>query len=478
MTERAISYIFFRENSNILDEDYILFLIFISNMKLKLFSHFNLNINISYLILLSLFFIILKPQISLAETSNKLEVTIKGNKKTKTNYIKKLVNICIKTKKIRVPLNNTEKSIQDFQSKLHKCLKDENLFHSIQVVYMPKLNILDISLQDKSSFVVAPGYSSSVSTNERYLSLYLLDSNVAGTGNMFALLATNSLENNLWTYGFIYSAINLDKLGKYGLSVIYFNRDIFVYSYVDTDWEFRFRQKFAFFWAILYDRIDPVLTIGYGYLRAAFEFSEHEYADEREVLNISDTFQTDAFNFIVTWDWTKYKNFYEMGRKVEINFLQQLHRTDNDVLDAGLIFQYYWGLSIGKKGRQVFQFYLNASHKKKTYSDEALLVGAEIGTRGIPVRGAWVQSYVNVSFNYQVAILETKLAYLTVGPHIDIGHLLNIQHHPEESLSYYGVGIGFYLYLKLLTVPAIGVYYTHNNEYHPGLWNLYIGLQI
>ena len=105
-------------------------------------------------------------------------------------------------------------------------------------------------------------------------------------------------------------------------------------------------------------------------------------------------------------------------------------------------------------------------------------IGDEPGSRGIPEQGAWNRQYLTLGLDYQLPMVQGRYGYWTIGPFVDYGYQWGVFHRAEKDFGYYATGISSFVHLLNINFPAIGFFYSSNNQYQKDFISFYIGFKV
>ena len=411
------------------------------------------------------------------------DIEVIGNKKTKTAYIKKLVNICLRDfeessrhRNIRAELDD-ELLIQTQGYYLQRCLNSSGLFASVNIEWLEPDKI-SIWVSDKISFLALPSYNAGPEPISVYWGVLIFDFNAGGKGQLVGALYDRQNFDNADSYSLLYDIPYVDQEGRYGFNMVISDTKRFFYSYQGQGWNYRVRERFRFLWLRLKHRLNPQFSLTYGYAPTSFEFSNAirirgETQEEAEIANPQQDIQGITFN--VEWKNLERQFYYDKGFSFSNTLFHQLSNSQKEAETASWM-RMYWG--VPSVGQHVFQGTLDLGTRSEIEPYSSWRLGGDIGERSVPRDSFWSQHFATSSFDYQLPIVQGRYGYWNFGPFIDLGYLWNVQHNEEKEFGYYSLGIASYLHLRRINVPAIGVSFGTNSRYGNGYASIYIGYQL
>ena len=405
-----------------------------------------------------------------------LTIEISGNQRTTERHLKKLVRICHANLNQERIARHDDDALRTAEAKrqLRACLLKNRYLETVRIDHYDAEKIA-VTVTDKWTFLVLPSYVQSEESVDNTAGLLLYDSNLGGVGHEIGLVYNRALENELNSYSMFYEIPNIDPAGRYDLDIILLNRDTRFYSYEEEDWTFRTREVFRFLWLRFNHHINSQFSWQYGYAPAYLAFSEGEYANGTRIQSTpSANLQT--FNLGFVWDDTYHEYYYDRGSRLQLTWHQQFQRDDAESLEGALLL--VSSFAFPTANRQTMQIGAHAGWRSQVRADNALRTGNGIGSRGIPADGAWGQGYANVGLDYQIPITSGRYGYWTAGPFLDLGYVWDALHHSRSEIAYTATGLASYVHLLTVNVPAVGLFYSFNDQYQNGFLSFYIGFTL
>ena len=402
-----------------------------------------------------------------------VEIEIRGNKRTKTSYLQRLVRNCeaLRDQKSIDRYTDNESRLAEASRQLRECLLKREYFETVMIDRYDKEKII-VTVRDQWTFLIFPNYRQSQETADRTVGLFLFDANLAGIGHGIGLAYNRELGSQLDTYFLIYQIPYLDKIGRFGLDLILVNSDTRYYSYEGDEQTFGTNAAVQSAGFRLNHKINNKLALSYGYASAYREFDEGEYANGTQIdPTLPVNFQ--RFSLGLTWDNTNSKYYFNEGSSFQLNWEQQLQRDNARDLETQLTLESSTSVSTYKK--HSLRINTRTGWRSHVTVDDYLRIGDSPGARGIPGNGAWGQTYTNLALDYQMPLVVSKYAYWTVGPFTDLGYLWNTPHHTRTEIGYAAAGFASYVYLNRVNIPALGFFYSFNNRYENGFFSFYLG---
>ncbi len=403
-----------------------------------------------FLVLVLFFFII--PSYSSANT-DELTVQVEGNTKTLGIYIEALLKKCLRRMSTDEP---------DPETYLSQCIY--NAKHFSKVVVKKNNNSFHINVEEKWSLIPIPIVAAGSGGEEKY-GLVLLDSNFLGLGKIFAIGGSIGSSGNTYFFHFDDKKVFLSNwsfLASHSRS----NRDYYLYD--GTEKVFGFHEN----------RLAAVLGLGYQFknfspaLRYVLQINEYEnlltYQKPKD-------YRVSKAGIRLRYDYSDYKLYYNSGVIFDASILRDLSRSDDhrfstlgsskvrigvpSILGHAVLGEVQGGRLTGGSDTDIFR------------------LGLTKGFRGIPALGAWPESYIAASFDYQVPIRSLSIGTWTIAPFADAGHL-QYRNDSASELSYQSYGIGTYIFLKEIAIPGLGIEIGRNTTFQDYFANFSLGLQI
>lgn len=402
-----------------------------------------------------------------------VEIEIQGNKRTKTSYLQRLVRNCeaLRDQKQIERYVGEEQRLAEAGRQLRECLLKRNYFETVTIDQYDEEKIR-VTVRDKWTFLAIPNYQQSAESTDRVIGLFLFDANLAGIGHGLGLAYNRDLGNQLDTYFLLYQIPYLDRIGRFSLDTILVNSDSRYFSYEGDEQTFGTREAYRSTGLRLNHKIDNQLTLSYGYNAAYREFSEGEYANGTQI-DATAPVNFHRFNLGLAWEDVRSKYYFREGTGFQVNWEQQFQRDDSEDLETQLTFTS--STSIATYKRHSLRVNTAAGWRSHVTLDDYLRIGNSPGARGIPSNGAWGQTYTTLALDYQLPLVVSKYAYWTAGPFTDLGYLWDTPHHTRSEIDYVATGFASYVYLTRVNIPALGFFYSFNNQYQNGFFSFYFG---
>ncbi|MBF0364144.1 MAG: hypothetical protein HQK50_01150 [Oligoflexia bacterium] len=408
---------------------------------------------------LLLFILILLTSLTAYANKNYL---IKGNSKTQTRYINKLLSNC-------ESLQQEDQATSLGLDELKQCLLNSKLFSSVTISKSKETNQLIIQVKERWSLIPLPLYKRDSDGKNSY-GFYLVDSNFLGLGNTLVLGGAYSNANSNYMLYYNNRALFLT---QWGLS-IYSGRDkknlylkdralttIDAFKYIESSYFLTLSYNFS-------DRLS--LSGRTGYSQNRFE--------KIEPFTPPTAFNSVCIGTSLTWKNEHYKFYFNKGLFSRFEVMQEIYRTDNIHKQNLLSLNLRYGLESYK--RQALQLTLTSNYLTSGGKADALKYPSDKshpGLRGIP-EGAYFSHFVtDASLDYQIPIAFFSAGTWTLAPFADLAFINNDIYQRQElwNRSY---GIGSYFYLTGIMLPGMGFIFGKNHTFNNSFFEFTIGLSI
>ena len=344
-------------------------------------------------------------------------------------------------------------------SKLTECLLDSKIFSDVRVKV--NSNNLSIKVVERRTLIPIPfvrsqKYSTSVGG-------FLLESNFLGLGKQLVLGGTLGNHNNSlfllykdpavrfsdWTLLFMYRNTNQDLLQYSGGQEINGYQEhinlarITLGRKIKSVWELSWSLEYA---SKQNEKLDPYQLVpdNYSYFVSGPGF---EYED------------------------THFKFYFQEGQKVHLDWLKQLHRSDENKKADTFRATYDWQLNPVRD--HAVQIHMNAQVTNTNDVRDILKVGGRLGLRGVETNGLWVDRYATFSLDYKVPVWKGSFGTWTAGPFLDYARLRLWNESSYNSMTSFGGEL--LLYLRKIAFPGIGIIVGRNPDYLGNFASLSIG---
>lgn len=377
--------------------------------------------------------------------------TIKGNTKTQTRYIEKIIEKC-----------EEEKPGLD---SLKQCLLNSRLFSEVTITPQGPETIVEV--KDRWSIIPYPSLKLS-SEGKQSFGAFVFDANFLGMGTLLGVGGSFSSSSS---------------------SYILFYQDK---SFLLTDWTLGFstgKNNADVYWknknkeemdAFHEKTSHHSLSIGYNLTNSLnIEGSLMRKFTSYEIIRnytLPQEYHATMARLELTYAKEDYKFYFAEGHRLMGTVNQELSRSDHTSktrLVTGTLFS---GKETYKK--QAIQWTLNTAFLEGGDKRDALKSGRREtsgrGLRGIPEGGYFTHFIAATSIDYQIPLRFTKYGTWTLAPFVDLGKI-NGYERQSEDLWQKAYGIGSYFYLTGVMLPGVGFIVGRNETFKNGFAELSIG---
>ena len=379
------------------------------------------------------------------------DYTIKGNTKTQTRFIEKLLNKC-------------EKEESNLDS-LKQCLLNSRLFSEVTIQKINNETIIEV--KDRWSIIPYPSLKLS-SEGKQSFGAFVFDANFLGMGTLLGVGGSfsNSSSSYIlfyqdksfllsdWTFGF--------STGKNNVDVYWKNKNL---EEMDA-----FHEKTS----------HHSVSLGYNFtthfnLEGSFlkKFTSYEAIHD---YTIPQEYHATMARLKATYVKEDYKFYFADGFHIVGSVGQELSRSDNTSKTRLVTGTFFLGKEAHKK--QAIQWTVNTAFLEGGDKRDALKSGRREtsgrGLRGIPEGGYFTHFIATTSIDYQIPLRFTKYGTWTLAPFVDFGKI-NGHEKQNEDLWQKAYGIGSYFFLKGIMLPGVGFLIGRNETFKNGFAELSIG---
>lgn len=382
-------------------------------------------------------------------------ISISGNTKTQSRYIRSLAEKCIHDQGVE--------EIQDIDpDRLQECLINSRLFSGANVEVMD--DRIYIHVKDRWSIIPIPFITGS-KDQETKIGFHLQESNLFGYGK--SLGAGGAYSETESSYILMYHDRSLF-LTDWTFGIVISQAQNRIYEYAGEDKIDGMDEAKRFFNLSCGYRLLPKLNASLQYQNIDRKYEAFENYQTPE------SYSSDYLGVRWRWDDSNYRFYYQDGHVANVLLMRQVRRRDDkDEKMTGTI-QLDFGWQKPMLNDHVIQLRFQTGRLCHGDRREALRVGGDNGFRGIQNHGAWTEEYIAGSIDYQIPIHRSSLGTWTIAPFTDIGTLAMVTKQ-EDDLHYYSYGVGTYYYLKKITIPGLGLVVGQNNKYQDFFFKFTIG---
>lgn len=376
---------------------------------------------------------------------------IKGNTKTQTRYIEKLIEKCEEEQPGLEPLK--------------QCLLNSRLFSEVTIQKQNEQMIVEV--KDRWSIIPYPSLKLS-SNGKQSFGAFVFDANFLGMGTLLGVGGSFSSSSSSyilfyqdksfflsdWTLGF--------STGKNNADVYWKNKNL---EEMDA-----FHEKTS----------HHSLSLGYNFTnRFNLEGSLMRKFTSYEAIRdygLPQEYHATMARLEATYTKEDYKFYFAEGFRLMGTVAQEVSRSDHTSktrLVTGALFS-------GKETykRQAIQWTVNTAFLEGGDKRDALKSGRREtsgrGLRGIPEGGYFTHFIAATSIDYQIPLRFTKYGTWTLAPFVDFGKI-NGYERQSEDLWQKAYGIGSYFYLTGVMLPGVGFIVGRNETFKNGFAEFSIG---
>ncbi len=400
----------------------------------------------------SLFGIVSSPLLAKAPASQLFEV--KGNERTRSNYIVELAQACLEDRNEFGWDPNTQLAA------LEQCLMNAKIFAKVGAKFEGAK--IQIDVEEKWTLIPAPFFQSSGST--RKIGLIMFETNFLGQGLTLAL-GGNSSNKGSGFFGFFTNPALLGT--RYFLSLSA-SKDSTVYESIAKD----------------EDVVDSFLeksyggNVSFGYRFSWLNISANlgrtvrDY-DQHEAYKTPAAYAQNRTGITLDYDRRDYKLYFSDGLFSRVRYSRSFQESD----DHSHIEQ--WEGSVNYQFAAFEDHAINLMGSAMNMNDirktDAERVGSTKGFRGIETKTAWAKSYFVQTAEYQVPLKRFEKGTLTSAVFYDHGHMETFALDLNE-IDYNAAGVGVYFYLSRIAIPGFGLEWGFNSNYQKNFVNFSIGM--
>lgn len=370
-------------------------------------------------------------------------IVVSGNTRTKTSYIKKIIDECIEDSDIKEFTGTDTETLKE-------CILNSRHFSDAEVSF--KDEQLSVKVTERWTLIPIPFVRSGRKGETRFGGA-VFESNFLGYGKTIGVGgAYSKYHTNYYALFFdpsiFFTNWNLRlRAAKRDEEIVLFKREEEIDGLDESTQSINFSLGY---------KILPRLNCSALYINTTKKFSDFNNYLEPE------NYQVNSAGVNIRWNNSVFRFYFQEGLIVHLGFVN--HFSGQDDIDKS--FTISSRLSWQKKTfyDHALQIRIAAEHLEEANRRHALRVGRRNGFRGIPEEGAWVEGYLATAVDYQIPLWISSYGTLTAAPFLDIGYLRQAVDNIEDD-SYVSSGLGLYYYLKRIAIPGIGIHVGHNNKY-------------
>lgn len=379
------------------------------------------------------------------------EYIVSGNTKTSTRFIERLIEKC---------------NLED-EKALEQCLMNSRLFSKVEI--KKKDGKLYVNVADRWSIIPFPMIQAR-DDGTRSAGLFLMDGNFLGMGKMLVLGGVYANDNTEFFLMYHDRSLLLTdynlmlSMGK-GTTTLYHKdtklNELDGYKEkslgVGSGFGYKFPSKFR-------------LSANFGY-----QYNKYDKLDRYSELEYLRSFN---LGFRASWRDEDYKLYFSEGLRLSYNFTGQVYRSG----EASKSSLSWFVINHGKEAfkGQVLKSTLMGAYLTGGDKRDSLKPGSghggggSSGFRGVPRNSIWTDSFIALSFDYQIPIKHYSSGSWTFGPFYDLG-FVNSYELRNENLWQNAFGMGTYFYLKKIMLPGLGLMLGRNISYNDYFIQMFIG---
>lgn len=378
------------------------------------------------------------------EYLGEINVHVEGAKKTKEITIVSLVKKCLEKEKYKSweLINN---------GRLEQCIYNSRLFESVEVrINKPEI---DVTVEDQWSLIPAPvAYSAG---GKRSIGVYLIDSNFLGYGKTAEVGGTMSTEGNTFTLLYLDPSVCFTDstiqtlLNQSNNELDQYQKNNIIYAYTKRELSLLFSPGY---------RITPTLE-----LAVLLSYANRQYEQIGPYTTVPGDYQSYSTGVRLSYTDADYKLYYNDGVSANIQWLRQIHRSDESHPVTLTTARFEWDMLMFSQ--HALQLVLNTTNLTDNgNAGDVLMFGRVKGYRGINPNGLWTRSTTAVSADYQIPVKKVAHGIFTAAPFMDYGMYKSVS--PATGNNYFAYGVGGYLFVDAISLPGvIGIVVGRNEEF-------------
>lgn len=377
---------------------------------------------------------------------------IRGNTKTQTGYIKKLLRDC-------------ERQEQTAPDQIEQCLLNARIFSEVKAQKQND-NIL-IELKDRWSIIPVPSLKIN-NDRKRSAGLFIVDGNFLGRGTLFGVGSSYSTTSSSYVIfyrdeSFLYSdwTISINS-GKDNADIYWRNLNL---KEIDA-----FHERTAFTSLSLGYSFTPNFHVEGSYIRRFVSYTpinEHPVPLE---------FHSNIATMEASWKQEQYKFYFVDGYSIAGAYDQEFFRTDKNEGVNLLRLNTRYGKEMPHQ--QALQTSFNIASLTGGDKRDALKSGRRYskgkGLRGIPDGGYFTDVIATCSIDYQFPLTFTRYGVWTLAPFTDIGRI-NGYKNVHDDLWQRAYGLGSYFFLTGIMLPGVGLIVGRNPTFNNNFLEFTVG---
>lgn len=370
---------------------------------------------------------------------------IRGNDKTTTRYIERLLQKCEDEQK-NAALNLKE---------LEQCVLNARLFSEVNVSKADDKIIVEV--KDRWSIIPFPSMKLN-SEGKKSIGLFIFDANFLGMGTLLGVGGSYSTSSSSyilfyqdksfllsdWTVGF--------STGKNNADIYWKNKNL---KEMDAFHEKTGHSAFSLGYAFS-NQFELEGTLGQ-------RFTSYEPIKN---YTLPQEYRSYMARLEATWKKEEYKFYFVNGYRLMGSVDQELSRSDSSAKTRLVSFNLFTGHETIHK--QALLCSLNLVSLEGGDKRDALKSGRHQssgkGLRGIPDGGYFTHFIASASADYQIPLRFTKYGAWTFAPFVDYGKI-NGYGNQSEDLWQKAYGLGSYFFLKGVMLPGVGFIIGRNETF-------------
>ncbi|MBF0297739.1 MAG: hypothetical protein HQK51_03415 [Oligoflexia bacterium] len=388
----------------------------------------------STLLILLILLITLVPNSSYCSEKSE-KIVIEGNKRTTNNHILFLIERCKKNNDLT----------------LKQCLMNSRLFSSVEITSSKGRKQTEITIKVKERWTLIPIPEIKLSSDNKSFGAFIIESNFLGIGKMLFIGAkTGNVEKAFFFFykdrNLFYSELTADAFFSKGSRNLktYDKKDI-LYAFKESSQNISLRFG---------NNISHDLSANLGIQQANITYNEELYYHPPA-----------NYNFLsigpeLSYNQSNYKLYFNQGYSFRLNYLHQIHRSDNESKSAKIEYSFIDQNNI--YSNHVFQFRFSGMNLINSNLRDSIKTGGNIGYRGVQSGGLWLKSSQNLSIDYLIPFSTPNYGTWVLAPFTDYCMYKAYFNNHTDFLS---TGIGSYLYLKNIALPGLGLVLGINKKF-------------
>ncbi|MFH1903935.1 MAG: BamA/TamA family outer membrane protein [bacterium] len=400
-----------------------------------------------------LFLVLIFITIEQPAYSNEFVINVTGNKRTKTKFIRDLVEEYLTDDNITNISEVDEKNLKEH-------IYNTKLFSEVDIaIEEEKINV---AIKERWTLISIPFFATSGDEDTKF-GFFILERNFLGYGKAVSLgtMLSEDQESYFVMYGdkSVLSS-NWTLMTNIGKS----DNNYYIYKGEDK------------IYGINQESENLNLSVGYKFSNSfrseiGIEGRKNIY-HQLETYSVLNDYETMISSLNLRWDFSNYRLYFQEGIRANVGLKHQVYRDDKVDNYYGFLTNLSWQKQLFENN--VLQALVKGSYIEDGDERDDLRIGGTSGFRGIFSSGVWVKGYLTGSLDYQIPLKFSKYGTWTIAPFCDIGYLR--KRFPEKDTELYvASGLGTYFYLKNIAIPGAGLQVGHNTKYEEIFFKFSIG---